>query len=228
MRRTTVCLCAALVWFGAVPASAEVTLTDGDAAFQVEMEALGLQAGPGFKPSPDLALMVAKAGENAEARQILQMVLQVRRPGRDAEMLRQQIFGRMGDMGGMRDTGLTKPFHYAAAEMVQDARLRAQIWGQMLAADLNNDGQITKQELKDTLEFMPSDGISDAFFTSDANDDNVLSAEELRAAVDMRSQSRRYGRGGKGIAQMFDFDDDGYLTAVEFKRGAVALGYTVQ
>ena len=225
MRRAAACFCAALISLNAVSASAEVAFSDGDALFQAQMEAMGLRVGPDFKVTPDLAMMMAKADGNSEARQILQMVLQVGRPRRDAEMLRQQIFGRMGEM---RDNSLTKPFRYAAAEQVQDARQRAQLWGQMLAADLNNDGQITKQELKDTLEFMPSDGISDAFFTSDANDDNVLSAEELRAAVDMRSQSRRYGRGGKGIAQMFDFDDDGYLTAVEFKRGAVALGYTVQ
>lgn len=223
MYRTAACLCASLVFLAGLPAAAD-TITDGDMAFQAEMEALGLQAAPGFKPSADFAVMMSKAGGSSESRQILQMMLQVRRPGRDVEMLRQQIFGRMGEI---RDNDLTKPFHYAAAELVQDARQRAQIWGQMLVADLNNDGQITKQELKDTLEFMPSEGISDAFFTSDANEDNVLSADELREAVDTRSQSRRYGRGGKGIAQMFDFDDDGYLTAAEFQRGAVALGYAV-
>lgn len=225
MYRTAAYLCAALVWLAGGPAAADTIIHDGDAALQAEMEALGLQAAPGFKPSADFAVMMSKAGDSSESRQILQMVLQVRRPGRDVEMLRQQIFGRMGEM---RDNDLTKPFHYAAAELVQDARQRAQIWGQMLAADLNNDGQITKQELKDTLEFMPSEGISDAFFTSDANEDSVLSADELREAVAARSQSRRYGRGGKGIAQMFDFDDDGYLTAAEFQRGAVALGYAPQ
>ncbi|GLS85930.1 hypothetical protein GCM10010873_09040 [Cypionkella aquatica] len=160
MSRGVKAFCASLALLTSHPASAEVVLSQSPRQFEVEMLAMGIDPPPGFKPSADLEVMMSKASGSAESRQILQMVMQISRPGRGVENLRQQVFGRMGEMGM---NVLDKPFHYVAFDQVQDARQRAQLWGQMLGADLNNDGQITKQELKDTLEFMPSEGVSDAF-----------------------------------------------------------------
>jgi hypothetical protein len=117
------------------------------------------------------------------------------------------------------------PFDYRVEAQVKMAQARGQVWGQMLSVDLNNDGEITAAELKATLNFGSRSQVADAFFASDANNDFVLSHEELRAEVERQiGDENRYGSRSQ-IAVLFDFDDDGILTQEELQRGRAALSY---
>lgn len=216
---------ALLLYFSLIltaPAIAEVKLQEG--GITLDMDNLPIKTDVDFKATPDFATMVAKTINKPELRRQLEMVLQMRRNDNGTDLMQNRMLGRYQ---GLRDGVISKPFHYAAADKVEMAQQRARIWGQMLATDLNNDGQITKQEVRETLEFYPTQGAADAFFTSDVNDDNVLSAEEIRTAVEAQTQVT-YGNNGRrnpGLIEVFDFDDDGYLTPEEYQRGLVALGY---
>jgi hypothetical protein len=119
----------------------------------------------------------------------------------------------------------TLPFAYRQEADVQIAQARGQVWGQLLSVDLNNDGEITAAELKTTLSFGGRNQVADAFFVSDANNDFVLSHDELRAEVERQVGDSNRFRGGSPTAALFDFDDDGMLTDAEMQRGVAALRY---
>lgn len=170
-------------------------------------------------PATDLAIMQQKVEAAPEFRDMFGMFTQAQARPDMRQRLEEQLLGRAGRRGG-----LDKPFPYIAMATYQLAQARAQVWGQLLAADLNNDDQITKDEVMTVLAFGERPGIADAFFASDANNDLILTRDELKAEVERQtSQNRRYDR--PQMAQVFDFDDDGSLTQQELDRGMAALGY---
>jgi hypothetical protein len=117
------------------------------------------------------------------------------------------------------------PLAYRLEIDVQMAQARGQIWGQLLSVDLNNDGEVTAAELKAALSVGNRSQVADAFFASDANNDFVLSQDELRAEVERRAGDENRFSGRPLSAALFDFDDDGILTEEEVQRGAAALRY---
>jgi hypothetical protein len=198
----TVVIRAALIAMTLTPAFAETAATD---------------------PVADLAILIAKAEAEPALNNYLRDLTRMNGANGDKRVLVKEL---LNQIPGTR-YGFTKPIHYTALVAVNLAQRRAQTTAEIMSADLNNDGQITKAEVKDTLEFKPEQGIAQAFFTSDANDDSILQPDEIRAAVETQLAAQSYGRDDQqiGMAKLLDFDDDGYLTAEEFDRGSKALGY---
>lgn len=172
-------------------------------------------------PGADLLIMQQKAEAKPELRGLFAQFLRTGQRPEMQQMLEQQVLG-----GRIARRGLDQPYPYAAMADFQLAQNRAQIWGQLLAADLNNDEQISKEEVTTVLQLGQRSGVADAFFASDANGDSILSHDELRSEVERQTGQgdRYYDR--SAMAAVFDFDNDGSLTRDEMDRGMAALGYT--
>ncbi len=168
----------------------------------------------------DLAAITLKANGDRNLQMFLQQMGQLHnRPEDVRRMMDERLYqylpnGRPGGDG---------PVAYRIAEQVQQAQVRAQIYSQILTSDLNDDGSISKQEVKDTLSVAQVRGAAEAFFSADANDDSILAPDEIRAAVDLQA-ALSSGRRGANPMALFDFDDDGVLTPAERDRGMAALG----
>lgn len=171
-------------------------------------------------PQGDLATMTAKAAGDPILADMLRRFTQGPSGDQRRMMMRQMLM----QFPVARDGEFDTPIHYANAGKVWQAQRRAQVMSQLLSADLDNDGQITKQEVRDTLEFNPQQGAAQAFFTSDKNDDSILQPDEIRAAVDMQMGGMGDFGGRGDQLRLFDFDDDGYLAPEEFTRATKALG----
>lgn len=172
-------------------------------------------------PSADLVIMQQKAEAMPELRGMFAQLLRNQQRPDMQQMVEQQVLG-----GRMARKGLVQPYPYAAMADYQLAQNRAQIWSQLLGADLNNDEQITKAELTTVLHLGQRSTVADAFFASDANGDSILSHDELRAEVERQVDQRGGGYDRSAMAAVFDFDGDGSLTREEMDRGMAALGYT--
>ncbi len=166
----------------------------------------------------DLVLLRERAKGD---RFLSQFLSDARQQNQDAERVRQIIEDQMRI--GRRSEAVW-PALYRTAEMVQISELRGRKLGEMLIADLDNDGAINAEELRATLEVRQVQGVAEAFFSSDQNGDGVLNAEEIRAAAD-EQMKRDFGNRGNqyNIMKVFDFDDDGALTENEFERAMRAL-----
>ena len=174
-------------------------------------------------PATDLASITAKASADRSLQAFLQQLIQLKSRSSDVRMmLDQQMFQNYPNGRPSGDV----PINYRVMEQVQVARQRGQYLGQIMGSDLNNDGQITKQEVKDTLSIVPVQGAAEAFFSSDANDDNILSPVEIRAAVDHQLDVQQGRQVRANPVRLFDFNDDGILTPDERARGMAALGLT--
>ena len=184
-----------------------------------------------FVPSPDYEIITQKLKAaqnlNVNIRRMVQKV-QVTQVTADPNMVEMMLNDITGGSRSTRDKGLSEPLDYVMLGKVQIAQMRAQFWSNLLVLDLDNDGQVTEQELRDTLSVSGEVvGAAQAFFYSDSNADHILSASELRAAVDHLLATRGGYRAGDRaeLPRIFDFDDDGLLTQAEFDRAMVALGY---
>lgn len=174
-------------------------------------------------PVTDLALITEKANADRTLQMFLQQMLQMKSRSSDARMMLDQQMYQFYPNGRPAGDG---PVNYRVMEQVQQAQQRGQYLGQIMGSDLNNDGQITKQEVKATLSVLPVQGAAEAFFSSDADDDNILSPVEIRAAVDRQLNLQQGRRTRSNPVRLFDFDDDGILTVEERVRGLAALGLT--
>jgi hypothetical protein len=169
----------------------------------------------------DLAAITAKAASDRNLQVWLQQMMQYKSRPTEARMMLDQMMFRFDGMGQSQSDA---PLNYRVLAQVQISQQRGQYLGQILAADLNNDGQVTQQEIKDTLSVRQIQGAAEAFFSSDSNNDAVLSADEIRAAAD-RQVNLSQGRALRASpAQLSDFDDDGVMTPAEHDRGMAALG----
>lgn len=173
----------------------------------------------------DLALMQKKAEGN---RFFQDMLDQVANNGNGQTNARRQMLRQIMRGSSNRDN-LDEPFAYRNAALVQAAQVRGQVVAQILLADLNNDGDVSKDELKTTLQFDQGNQngqAASAFFSSDADNNEVLSAAEIRGAATMYFNLNGNQRDLNGqFATVIDFDDDGILTKAEFGRAEKALGF---
>jgi hypothetical protein len=170
-------------------------------------------------PAADFDLIQKKAEADPQLRGYFSRFTQMQQSSGAIRMMLDQVNNQI--IGRNR----TLPFAYRQEADVQIAQARGQVWGQLLSVDLNNDGEITAAELKTTLGFGERNQVADAFFVSDANNDFVLSHEELRAEVERQVGDRNRFGGRSQSAALFDFDDDGILTDEEMQRGVAALRY---
>lgn len=187
--------------------------------------ALPMQAMAQTKPDPtaDLATIKLRAENDPSLQSFLQRVLDIRSGPEDRRRrLEAQLFQTLPN-GSPSGAG---PIPYRASEQVQNAQIRVQILSRILTADLDGDGSITTQEVKDTLRVTSVDGAAEAFFMGDANNDDILSPEEIRAAANQQlsKQGRRIANPDPMV--LFDFDDDGILSVAERERGIAALDLT--
>lgn len=170
-------------------------------------------------PAADFDLIQKKAEADPQLRGYFSRFTQMQQNSGAIRMMLDQVNNQI--IGRNRSL----PFAYRQEADVQIAQARGQVWGQLLSVDLNNDGEITAAELKTTLSFGGRNQVADAFFVSDANNDFVLSHEELRAEVERQVGDRNRFGGRSQSAALFDFDDDGILTDEEMQRGVAALSY---
>lgn len=170
-------------------------------------------------PAADFDLIQKKAEADPQLRGYFSRFSQMQQNSGAIRMMLDQVNNQI--IGRNRSL----PFAYRQEADVQIAQARGQVWGQLLSVDLNNDGEITAAELKTTLGFGGRNQVADAFFVSDANNDFVLSHEELRAEVERQVGDRNRFGGRSQSAALFDFDDDGILTDEEMQRGVAALRY---
>ncbi|MES2142830.1 MAG: hypothetical protein V4516_00360 [Pseudomonadota bacterium] len=172
-------------------------------------------------PKADLATIRAKADGNQYVTQLLNQISGQGNVGNAAE----ELVMRMLRGISRQDADLTQPFAYRDAANVQKAQFRAQAIGQILMADLDNDGNVTKDELRALLRVQQNNEAASAFFSSDADGNETLSAAEIRDTADL--MLTRFGNPDDeraDVARIFDFDDDGVLTKEELERGKTALG----
>lgn len=183
---------------------------------------LPIQLDPSFPVTPDFVTMVTKAAESDALLRHLENLVARRSNENSLRMLEQVV---MQDMPRRYDLK-TRPYRYAIAGQVRAAQFRARLLGEMLAVDLNNDGQVAQQELTDALSLVQVNHVAEAFFTSDKDGDAVLNAEELRMAADAAVYMQMNDRSGPPpFAQLMDFDNDGALNHEEYQRGLVAMGF---
>jgi hypothetical protein len=175
-------------------------------------------------PVTDLASMRAKAEANSYFADMLDQLSGDQ--GGQSNARRQMIRQLMNGSG--RNGNLDLPFAYRDAANVQMAQMRGQFIAQILTSDLNNDGDVTKDELRTALQNDrngQNGQAASAFFSSDADTNDVLSAAEIREAASLFLRGQGEGRyQDQAFAMVFDFDDDGILTQPEFERGEKALG----
>lgn len=171
----------------------------------------------------DLAVMSAKASADPQLQaQFSQIVNAARRnstpPARD--LILRQLFRNVGGRG----YDLSQPLRIATIEALDPARSRAQVASQILSADLDGDWQITRDELTEALKFGMSDQAAQAFILGDADQNDTLTTDELKAAIETMARTRyRNPQPFGSVMPLFDFDDDGYLTEAEVGRGIAAV-----
>lgn len=205
----------------AAPALGETAATCAECPLPLAQD-LPIEVDPGFLITLDLVAMIAKAEKDRELLMMLENLI-ARRSNQNSLRMLEQVVMPANNSGHDLNAA---PYRYAIVAQVRQAQNRARVIGEMLAADLDNDGQIARQELTDLLAMERVDHVADAFFTSDKDGDNVLNADEIRAAATETARlmmSNRQDR--QHFAQVLDFDDDGYLSAEEYQRGLVAMGF---
>jgi hypothetical protein len=109
--------------------------------------------------------------------------------------------------------------------LIQPAIARARAIGELLAADLGGDWQISKQELRSVLKVGSNPAAAEAFFNYDLNENDILEQDEIRAAAARRSDKYGGRRSDRQILMLaaFDFDGDQVVTGAEIERAAKAL-----
>lgn len=205
----------------AAPALGETAATCAECPLPLAQD-LPIEVDPGFVVTLDLVAMIAKAEKDRELLMMLENLI-ARRSNQNSLRMLEQVVMPANNSGHDLNAA---PYRYAIVAQVRQAQNRARVIGEMLAADLDNDGQIARQELTDLLAMERVDHVADAFFTSDKDGDNVLNADEIRAAATETARLMMGNRQDRQhFAQVLDFDDDGYLSAEEYQRGLVAMGF---
>lgn len=116
----------------------------------------------------------------------------------------------------------------AVAVGLQRARARVDVLAPLLAADLDGDGQITREEMLGAAQAMKASaraGLSRDFDAADGDGDKVVTAVELALAGDAAALSvlRPDRMAAVKVIMGFDADGDGRVTLDEVKAGVQAL-----
>ena len=177
-----------------------------------------------FVPGPDYAVLVERAGKSPEMqRALMQMdrLREMKRSGSDGT-----LYQVLEAYSRVQREALQNGFPYRLKTQVDIAQQRARILSQFLEADLDGDGQISGQEIRDTLKVSQAPMAAQAFLSADLNADNLLDGAEIRAATVVQfalNGGERHNH-GNNMLELVDFDDDGILTPAEIERAAAALG----
>jgi len=180
-------------------------------------------SGQAADQNPDLDFMRAKATSDPQLQRIFQQILQTsgkQQRRSPSELIAQFAFRSVPALRG----GITTPIDIEAAAAIGSARMRAQVMSQIMVADLNGDWEITRAELKAALGLMRITGAAEAFFSSDADNDGVLTGSEIRAAIALQASMRnRSSRQETSVLSLFDFNEDNILTPEEYDRAVAAF-----
>jgi len=91
--------------------------------------------------------------------------------------------------------------------------------------DLNRDWEITRAELKAVLRLTGVQGAAEAFVSSDDDNNGILTAQEIRKAIELQASMRGGGcNRSANILAVFDFNEANVLAPEEYDRGVAALG----
>ncbi|WP_323041701.1 hypothetical protein [Gemmobacter sp.] len=189
-----------------------------------------LAAQPASDPPADLRFMLDRAAQIPQVdsllRQFQQQARSMRPQARETGALRLRSL-LAGHLNLGRMTMTDAGYDYGNLRQRQVAAARAQMVGTLLRADLNGDWQITRDELSATLsgrDVGAMSGMAEFFLIGDRDLDNVLTFDEIKAVAvaetERRSSSQRVI---DQLAEVMDFDQNGFLTAEEIDRAAVAL-----
>jgi hypothetical protein len=174
---------------------------------------------PGGQAQADLDGIRARAAMLGDAADLLRQLERFSRDGGGS------LAQRLREMLGDRSSG-SGPIFYRDAALVALAAERAQFLASVLAADLDNDGTVTRGEVARVLRLGRSNGmLGDLFLRLDADFDDRVTGAELAAGVMALAGEGRSGREDRStqIGRLIDFDDDGQITSEELDRAVAAL-----
>lgn len=169
-------------------------------------------------PEADLATLRTRANER---RQGMDYFLQM------ASMLRQNVILAEGLSGmvGMPYDPSVPDLAYGILDQIKVAQGRADRYAAILSNDLDGDGSVTRDEIAATLKYGQSrrGGAAETMIAYDADENNILSPDEIMKAVSEADGEARARRMNYVPAEIVDFDDDGVVTEAEMKRATAAL-----
>lgn len=178
---------------------------------------------PASNASADLLLLRGKADADPIRRDQFRQV-EAAFSRENSNLRRVNLHQYLFRIYGGTEVSLNEPVHIATIGGLRIAKSRASAIGQIFAADVDGDWQITRDELTEALKYDRMEAAASAFMSGDKDRNDVLTFEELKAAVD-GLVTPFFGSEQQAIALMtvFDFDDDGYLSQAEVDRGTAAL-----
>lgn len=188
--------------------------------------ALAILAPPAFSqvqadPQADLAMLLVRAKSVPNGTSLVENLLQYRESAdrsANVDQLRQQVLG-WADIRNLD----ALPLDIELVVLLPVAEMRANYFGQIMAADLNGDWSVSRQELVAVIGNRRQ-AISDIFILGDRDLDNILTTDEIKAAVTTRAQMDMAGRTpSTNFVKIIDLDGDGILTRDEFERVIAAL-----
>lgn len=119
-----------------------------------------------------------------------------------------------------------QPLLYREMPLIRAAQLRGQTLGEIISSDIDNDGSITRKEVRLTAQVGRSNMIAEFFLRNDVDDDNILTPAEIKDGVEQRVSEVLQSRNGdraKSFGLLLDLDGDGAITAEEMERAIAAL-----
>lgn len=132
---------------------------------------------------------------------------------------------RLRDLLGDRSGG-SGAFAYRDAALIEAATRRAMILSNLLSADLDADGTVTRDEIARVLAIGRSNGqLGDLFLRFDTDTDDRVTPDELARGVASAVREASSGREDRAqrIGRLVDFDADGLVTEDELVRAVRAL-----
>jgi EF hand len=116
-------------------------------------------------------------------------------------------------------------FPYGTLRQLDVAQNRAEYLKNILSSDLNGDGSVSRNEISTLLEMgYGRESVSPkVLITEDIDLNDVLSPEEIQAAVIRHAGAYEEHSTYLLGAELLDLNSDGTLTQEEFRRGEEAL-----
>jgi hypothetical protein len=119
-----------------------------------------------------------------------------------------------------------QPIRYRDRPLVDAAANRAQVLATVFAADLDNDGSVTREEVARVLQAGRSHGsLGDTFLKLDTDLDDRLSPEEIASGAAVAGEAIVSSRQDRIalVGELIDFNGDGQIAPAELTRAAAAL-----
>jgi hypothetical protein len=181
------------------------------------------ESAPAQTRSADLVLMRGKARADPMLRDQFQQVEEAF-SRKNSNLRRVNLHQYLFRIFGGTEVSLNEPVRIATIGGLRPAKSRASAVGQILAADLDGDWQITRDELTETLKYDRTEAAASVFLTGDKDRNDVLTFEEIKAAVEgLVTPFFSVEQQATALMTVFDFDNDGNLSQTEVDRGTAAL-----